>query len=131
MKRKTEILAPAGSFESLQAAVRSGADAVYFGTGIFNARRNADNFQGDELKRAIDYCHLHGVQCHITLNTLVADSELDELESTLKRICQFGADTLILQDLGVVKTVSEICPEIEMHASTQLSTGTLDGIKEL
>ena len=128
---KTEILAPAGSFEALKAAVLSGADAVYFGTGNFNARRNADNFDGEGLKKAIDYCHLHNVKCHITLNTLVKDDELDEVISTIKRTCSLGADALILQDLAAVKLVSEICPEVQMHASTQLSTGTPEGLKLL
>lgn len=128
---RTEILAPAGNFDSLVAAVRSGADAVYFGTGNFNARRNAGNFDAEELKRAIDFCHLHGVKCHITLNTLVGDSELDELKETLRHICQAKADALILQDLGVVKLAREICPDLELHASTQLSTGTFKGLKIL
>ena len=128
---KTEILAPAGSFEALKAAVLSGADAVYFGTGNFNARRNADNFDGEGLKKAIDYCHLHNVKCHITLNTLVKDDELDEVISTIKRTCSLGADALILQDLAVAKLVREICPEAQMHASTQLSTGTPEGLKLL
>jgi len=128
---KPEILAPVGSREALEAAVRCGADAVYFGTGNFNARRNASNFDGDALKEAVDYCHLHSVKCHITLNTLVSDSELDELIETIKLICSAGADALILQDLGVVKIVREICPEMPLHASTQLSTGTPEGIKLL
>lgn len=128
---KTEILAPAGSFEALKAAVLSGADAVYFGTGNFNARRNADNFDGEGLKKAIDYCHLHNVKCHITLNTLVKDDELDEVISTIKRTCSLGADALILQDLAAAKLVREICPEVHMHASTQLSTGTPEGLKLL
>lgn len=128
---RPEILAPAGTFEALTAAVRSGADAVYFGTGSFNARRNAGNFDGDELERAVEYCHLHGVKCHITLNTLVSDDEMPQLKKTLKRICDAKADALILQDLGVTKTVREICPDIELHASTQLSTGILEGLKIL
>lgn len=126
-----EILAPAGNFDALVAAVRSGADAVYFGTGIFNARRNADNFDGDGLKKAVDFCHLHSVKCHITLNTLVSDSELSELENTVRLICESGVDAVIVQDLGVERIVKSICPEMEMHASTQLSTGTLEGIKTL
>ena len=77
---KPEILAPAGSFEALTAAVRSGADAVYFGTGNFNARRNASNFSGDDLQRAVDFCHERNVKVHITLNTLVKDSEMSELK---------------------------------------------------
>lgn len=127
----TEILAPAGNFEALEAAVRSGADAVYFGTGIFNARRNAGNFDFEELEKAIRYCHLHGVKCHITLNTLVSDSEIGALEETVKHLCRCGADAFIIQDLAVAKIVRSICPQIEMHASTQLSTGTLQGIKLL
>ena len=127
----SEILAPAGSFEALTAAVRSGADAVYFGTGNFNARRNAENFSGNSLKEAVDYCHLHGVKCHVTLNTLVSDREMNEFTETVKRTCECNADALILQDLAAAKIVREICPDIEMHASTQMSTGTLEGLKLL
>ena len=104
---KTEILAPAGNYEALVSAVRSGADAVYFGTGNFNARRNAGNFEDDELVKAVEFCHLHAVKCHITLNTLVSDDEIDELKNTVKRICQAKADALILQDLGAVKIVKQ------------------------
>lgn len=100
---KPEILAPAGSFEALTAAVRSGADAVYFGTGNFNARRNASNFSGDDLQRAVDFCHERNVKVHITLNTLVKDSEMSELKESVRRICKSGADALILQDLGVLR----------------------------
>ncbi len=128
---RTEILAPAGNFDSLTAAVRSGADAVYFGTGNFNARKNAANFEGFELERAVDFCRLHGVKCHIALNTLVGDDEIPEFKKTVKRICNLHADALILQDLGAAKIVREICPEIELHASTQLSTGTLEGLRLL
>lgn len=126
-----EILAPAGTYEALVAAVRNGADAVYFGTGNFNARRNASNFNGDELKKAIEFCHLHGVKCHIALNTLVADREIEDLKETVKRICEFSADALIVQDLGVAEIVHNICPEMPLHASTQMSTGTVEGLKLL
>lgn len=126
-----EILAPAGSMEALTAAVRCKADAVYFGTDSFNARRNADNFSGEALKQAIDYCHLHSVKCHITLNTLVSDGEFDEVTDVIRRVCDCRADALIIQDLGVAEAVRQICPDIAMHASTQLSTGTPDGIKLL
>lgn len=128
---KPEILAPAGSFEALTAAVRNGADAVYFGTGNYNARKNATNFDGDELERAIDFCHLHGVKCHIALNTLVNDNEIEDLIKTVKRTCELSADALILQDLGVAKIVRSICPDIQLHASTQLSTGTPEGLNLL
>lgn len=128
---KIEILAPAGSEESLRAAVLSGADAVYLGAGSFNARKNAKNFSDEELKSAIEYCHSRGVKVHITLNTLVKDSELSSLIETVKTVCRAGADALIVQDLGVAKIVREISPATELHASTQMSTGTLAGLYKL
>lgn len=126
-----EILAPAGSFEALTAAVRAGADAVYFGTGDFNARRHAANFNGDGLLQAIAFCHARGVKCHIALNTLVGDAELPKIKEIIKRVCEANADALILQDLGVARIVREMCPEMELHASTQMSVGTLGGLFEL
>ena len=128
---KVEILAPVGSEETLKAAVLSGADAVYFGMGNFNARRNAQNFTDEQIENAIKYCHSRGVKVHITLNTLIKDSEIDDLTSTIIKICQSGADAIIVQDLGVARLIREICPEIELHASTQLSVGTLEGLFEL
>lgn len=128
---KTEILAPAGSEEALKAAVLSGADAVYLGVGSFNARKNAKNFTEDTLNEAVQYCHSRGVKVHITLNTLIKDSEIPSAVETIKMICNSGADALIIQDLGIVSLVREICPDIEMHASTQLSTGTLEGLHKL
>ncbi len=128
---KIEILAPVGSEETLKAAVLSGADAVYFGLGNFNARRNAQNFTDEQIENAIKYCHSRGVKVHITLNTLIKDCEIDPLIDTVIKICKSGADAIIVQDLGVARLVREICPEIEMHASTQLSVGTLEGLFEL
>ena len=128
---KTEILAPAGSFETLRAAVLSGADAVYFGLGNFNARRNAQNFTDEEAKEAIEYCHSRGVKVHITLNTLIKDAEIKDAVETVKDICSMGADAIIVQDLGLAKIIKAVCPEIEMHASTQMSVGTLEGLYEL
>ena len=128
---KVEILAPVGSEETLKAAVLSSADAVYFGLGNFNARRNAQNFTDEQIENAIKYCHSRGVKVHITLNTLIKDCELSDVIDTIKKICASGADAIIIQDLGVAKLVREICPEIEMHASTQLSVGTLEGIEKL
>ncbi len=128
---KTEILAPVGNIEILKAAVLSGADAVYFGLGNFNARRNAQNFSEEEAKQAIEYCHSRGVKVHITLNTLIKDSEIKDAVETIKHICKSGADAVIVQDLGVAKIVKTVCPDIEMHASTQMSVGTLEGLYEL
>ena len=123
-----EILAPAGSEEALRAAVLSGADAVYLGAGNFNARRNAQNFTSEQLRSAIEYCHSRGVKVHITLNTLIKDTELSAVYDEIKELCRIGADALIIQDIGVAKAVREICPDMEMHASTQMSTGTLEGL---
>ncbi|MCH5191230.1 MAG: U32 family peptidase [Oscillospiraceae bacterium] len=123
-----EILAPAGSGEALRSAVLSGADAVYLGVGNFNARRNAQNFTSEQLKSAIEYCHSRGVKVHVTLNTLIKDSELSAVYDDIKSLCSMGADALIIQDMGVARAVREICPDIEMHASTQMSTGTLRGL---
>ncbi len=83
------------------------------------------------MQRAVDFCHERNVKVHITLNTLVKDSEMSELKESVRRICKSGADALILQDLGVLRVVKDICPDIELHASTQMSVGTLDGIRTL
>lgn len=129
--KRPEILAPCGSEEALTAAVRSGADAVYFGAGDFNARRNADNFDGGALERAAVLCRAHGVRFHMTLNTLVADSQFADLQKTVARVCALPADALIVQDLGVLRLVRQLCPDMELHASTQMSVGTRAGLELL
>lgn len=126
--KKAEILAPAGNSDSLKAAVLSGADAVYFGVGKFNARRNADNFRQEELKSAIKYCHSRGVKVYVTLNTLIKDTEAKEAVETFKAVCEAGADAVILQDLGLAKTARAVCPEMRLHASTQMTVGTKEGL---
>ena len=131
MNKNIEILAPAGSFEAVTAAVRTGADAVYMGTDKFNARLRADNFSDEEIREAIRYCHAHGVKVHITMNTLVSDSELEDAMGVIKRVCQWGADVLILQDIGLASLVKKAVPSIERHASTQMSVQTLSGVKLL
>ena len=125
---KPEILAPAGSFDALVAGVRSGANAVYLGTGSFNARMKADNFSGEDLKKAIDYCHARGVKVHITMNTLLQDSELLQALEVVKAIACLGADAVILQDLGLASLIKECAPSLERHASTQMSVGTPSGV---
>ncbi len=126
---KIEILAPVGGADSLKAAVLSGADAVYFGMSNFNARRNAQNFSTEtEIKEAIEYCHSRGVKVHITLNTLIKDAEIQDAIDCVKAICSLGADAIIVQDLGLAKVIKTVCPDIEMHASTQMSVGTLQGL---
>lgn len=131
MNKKAEILAPVGNEEALKSAVLSGADAVYFGMGNFNARRNAQNFTDEQIKNAIEYCHARGVKVHITLNTLIKDGELTEVYEAIRKIATLGADAVIVQDLGVAKAVKTICPTLEMHASTQMTVGTLEGLKIL
>ncbi|NLL63713.1 MAG: U32 family peptidase [Ruminococcaceae bacterium] len=131
MQSKTEILAPAGSMESLIAAVRVGADAVYLGVNDFNARRNAENFGVKELRDAILYCHVRGVKVYITLNTLIFDSEIPSVLELIKCGCAFGADAFIIQDLGIAKLVREVAPNMPMHASTQMAVSTVAGFKEL
>ncbi|MBQ6801639.1 MAG: U32 family peptidase, partial [Oscillospiraceae bacterium] len=126
----TEILAPVGGKEQLIAAVRSGADAVYFGAKNFNARRNASNFDDFELSDAVSYCHARGVKVHIVLNTLVMDSEFSALIEEIKNVAKSGADAVIVQDLAVMRLVKEICPELELHASTQMTVHNLAGAKE-
>ncbi len=126
-----EILAPAGSMESVIAAVRSGADAVYLGTKEFNARRNADNFDNNDLKTAVDYCHKHGVKVHLTLNTLIADGELDDAQEAVRIACEIGVDAIIVQDLGLADIIHKCAPDMPLHASTQMSVQTAAGLKKL
>ena len=96
-----EILAPCGSMESIYAAVRCGADAVYFGAKNFNARRNGENFDDSQLLQAIRYCHARGVKVHITLNTLIGDDEIEDALDEVKLLCKYGADAIIVQDIGL------------------------------
>lgn len=118
---RLELLAPAGDMDALVAAVQNGADAVYLGAGGFNARRNAGNFDGDGLKRAVEYCHVRDVRVHVTLNTLVRQDELDRLYDTLRLIYESGADAVIVQDFGVARAVKSMAPDMAIHASTQMA----------
>lgn len=122
-----EILAPVGAQEQLKAAVRCGADAVYLGTSDFNARRNANNFTCNNLKEAVDYCHARLVKVYVTLNTLIFDNEADALYDTVKAIAQSGADAVIVQDFAVFEAVKSICPQLPVHASTQMAVHNVSG----
>lgn len=124
-----ELLAPAGSMEALHAAVQNGADAVYLGASAFNARMGAKNFTEDELKEAVAYCHVRGVKVHLTLNTLVSDKEMPEAFRTIRLAAKAGVDAFIVQDLGVVSLCREAAPDIPVHASTQMSIHSLDGVR--
>lgn len=118
-KREIELLAPAGSVSALVAAVQNGADAVYIGGKIFNARINANNFDDKTMIAAIDYAHLRGVKVFVTMNTLIKDEELIEALRYAKLIYEAGADALIIQDLGFGSLVRDMLPDFELHLSTQ------------
>lgn len=127
MKQKIELLAPAGNLESLLAAVHSGADAVYFGYGELNARRNAKNFDEQSLAEASRICKERGVKMHMTVNTMVYDREYEAVLRTLEIACKYGIDALIVQDLGVAALVRRAAPEMPLHASTQLTVHNVSG----
>lgn len=118
-KREIELLAPAGSVESLISAVQNGADAVYIGGKLFNARINANNFDDKTMIAAIDYAHLRGVKVFVTMNTLIKDEELIEALRYAKFIYEAGGDALIVQDLGFGSLVRDMLPDFELHLSTQ------------
>lgn len=128
---KMEILAPAGGAQQLEAAVRCGADAVYLGGKNFNARRNAENFGETNLADAVRYCHARNVRVHVTVNTLVLDSEMPSLMQELETIAQSGADAVIVQDFAVLRLLREQCPSLELHASTQATAHNVDSAKFL
>ncbi len=123
-----EILAPAGGQEQLIAAVRSGADAVYLGTGNFNARRNAENFAEASLQGVVEYCHGRGVKVYVTMNTLVKDMELAEVYKEIELLAVSGVDAVIVQDLAVAELFKRHCPSMPLHASTQMTIHNLDGV---
>ncbi len=131
MKNKIEILAPCGSFESVKAAVRSGADAVYMGTKNFNARIKAENFGEDTFGEAVDYCHSHCVKVNVTMNTLISDEEIPSAIEIVRHVCKKGAGVLILQDLGLAQLIRKSAPDMELHASTQMSVQTVEGVRLL
>ncbi|MCR5611531.1 MAG: U32 family peptidase [Clostridiales bacterium] len=128
---RPELLAPAGNIDCLKAAVLSGADAVYFGGGAFNARRGAKNFVGEELDEAVEYCRLRKVRTNITLNTLLFDRELPEALSFAAHLYNIGADAVIVQDLGLAALIRRELPHLPVHASTQMGIHTPGGLKLL
>lgn len=128
---KPEILAPCGNSEMLTAAVRSGADAVYFGAKSFSARRNAENFDIEQLKAAVKYCKIRGVKAYLTLNILIKDSEMLDALNLAKQAFLAGIDGVILQDLGLADLIRKNIPELPLHASTQMSVHSISALEEL
>src|SRR3989344_4561265 len=116
---KLQLLSPAGSFDALKAAIDNGADAVYLGSKLFNARRLANNFTGDELKQAVQYAHLHNVKIYLTLNTLIKNNEIVPLLNQVSLAAQLNIDALIMQDLTFAPLIKQHFPKLEIHASTQ------------
>ena len=125
-----EILSPAGSPEALRAAVCAGADAVYLGFGQFNARRGAKNFTRDEFAAGVAHCHLRGVKVYLTLNTLCSDREMAQAVDCAVQASQLGADAVLVQDMGLVRALRQCAPDLPVHASTQMSLHSLDGVKQ-
>lgn len=131
MSAPIEVLAPVGSPETLVAAVRCGAAAVYLGVGEFNARQAAHNFTWEELRQAVAYCHGRGVTVHLTLNTLLREDELPRAVETAAQAYAAGVDALIVQDVGLARQLRASLPELPLHASTQLSCHTAAGVRFL
>src|SRR6188474_3054507 len=123
-----ELLAPAGGWDCLRAAVANGADAVYFGLPRFNARLRAHNFTEAELVEVVRFCHRHGVKAYVAFNTLVFTGELDAAEHMLRDCSQAGVDALIVQDVGLVRLAREITPGLPIHASTQMTLTSPEGV---
>lgn len=126
-----EILSPVGNLSSLYAAARAGADAVYFGVGEFNARRNAENFKKGDLKTISSYCHIRGIKAYLALNTLVSDEEMIDALSIVKSACEAGIDAIIINDTGLAEIVKKAAPNMPLHASTQMTVHNIDGVKYL
>lgn len=127
ISKSMELLAPAGEWDSLLAAVAAGADAVYLGGKLFNARQSAANFELERLQEATDLLHLHAKKIYITVNTLVAESELSEALDYLGQLYNIGVDAIIIQDLGLIQLSRKYLPDLELHASTQMTIHNLEG----
>ncbi len=125
----SEILAPCGGMESLAAALNTGADAVYIGMKQFSARKNAENFSAEQLKEACRECHRRGVKLYAALNTIVFDSEAEEFAQCVKTAAECGVDALIVQDQGAAAIAREVCPDMPLHASTQMTLNSVCGVK--
>ena len=122
-----EILAPCGSADSLDAALNTGADAVYLGMKAFSARKNASNFTSDQLSQAVERSHMQGVKVYIALNTLFFDDETDRMKEAIRQADDSGADAVIVQDLGVAQLVKQTAPRLKLHASTQMTVTSASG----
>ena len=129
--KKIELLSPVGNIEMLYQAIHNGADAVYLAGKLYGARKFSNNFTNEELVSAIKYSHLYGVLVYVTVNTLIYENEIEDFINYIKFLYSNGVDALIMQDIGMIKLVKEICPNIIIHASTQAHNYSEEGIKLL
>jgi len=129
--KSVELLSPVGDFECLKAAVQNGADCVYFGGSLFNARASATNFSNLDLKNAIQYAKIRNVKTYLTLNTLLKDEEFEQAVDLARKAYEYGIDAIITQDLGLAKFLHKNFPDIPLHASTQMTCHGLEGVKKL
>ena len=131
MSKKYEILAPAGNFEALYAAVQNGADAVYLSGKDFGARKFADNFSNEELVEAVNYCHIRDVKVYVTVNTLILNNEFEKLKKYMDFLYVTGIDAVIIQDIGILNYIRKNYKDLKIHCSTQMSDQTVEDIKYL
>jgi len=124
-----ELLAPAGDWECLRAAVANGADAVFFGLSRFNARMRADNFREDELPAITSFLHAHGVKAYVTLNVLIFTDELDDAIAELQALHDAAVDAVIIQDVGLAEISRRMFPDLRVHASTQMTITSPEGVR--
>ena len=125
--KKVELLAPAGNYQSFLGAIHAGADAVYIGGQKYGARAYADNFSDEEVCLAIRYAHLFDRKVYLTVNTLLRQQELEELEAYLRPFYEEGLDGVIVQDFGVVSLLRRAFPDLPIHGSTQMTITGADG----
>lgn len=129
--KKTELLSPVGSKESMIAALNNGCDAIYLGGKDFNARQSANNFTNEELKEIIDYCHKRGVKVNLTLNILYKECEIQNVLNFVSEVYSYGIDALIVQDIGIFNLIKTNFENIALHASTQMTIHNIEGVRFL
>jgi putative protease len=131
MKETVELLAPAGDWDAFLAAVENGADAVYLGGRLFNARQHAGNFDTETLKKALEYAHIRDVRVYLTMNILIQDSEMERALDFAAKAYVLGADGIIVQDLGLASLLRQAIPDFPLHASTQMTIYDINGVRQL
>ena len=127
--RKPELLAPAGSIEAMNAALKAGADAVYLGFAAFSARAGAGNFDEEALREAIRFAHLHHMKVHVTVNTLVKDEEIPQVVEVLRYLADLCVDAVLVQDMGVFRLLRQEFPALRIHCSTQMTLNSEEGVR--